>query len=207
MPQSPSRSDDLSSFCATLPQRNHAALAICLIALTACVRHGEQPEDAPNREIIERSRHVDGRMLPVEDENRAYKTGAHESFRGPNARHDPTPQLPADSSRTNLEPTTVCVRLIISEQGDVERVDPLDDRDECHAGVASMNADLLQAVSQQLLDWKFEPAAICTWPEGRHPSVFGGCTGAEQVRPVPVSLFYAFTFEIREGRRLVRQGR
>ena len=189
-------------------QRSHAALAMCLIALTACVRHGQQhEEEARNLEIIERSRHVDQRMLPVENEDQAYKTGAQEAFRGPDARHNPTPQLPADSPRTNLEPTTVCVRLIISEQGDVERVDPLDDRDECRAGVASTNADLLQAVSEQLLNWKFEPAAICTWPEGKHPSVFGGCTGAEQVRPVPVSLFYAFTFEIKEGRRLVREGR
>ena len=146
-------------------------------------------------------------MLTTGDEDETYRPGAQEAFRWPSSRHNPTPHLPEDSVRTSLDPTTVCVRLTISEQGEVERIDPLDDRDECHAGIASANADLVQAVRESLQYWKFEPAAICTWAAGKHPSPFGGCAGADQVRPVPVSLFYAFTFEIREGRRLVREGR
>jgi len=36
------------------------------------------------------------------------------------------------------------------------------------------------------------------------PSDRGDCEGAERVEPVPVSLLYAFTFEIVKGQHVVR---
>lgn len=90
----------------------------------------------------------------------------------------------------------------------MQRVDALDDRDECHAGSAVENADLLQAVRESVLQWTFAPAAVCTWRAGAQPpSEADDCTGAAQVQPVPVSLLYAFTFEIHEGKATVRRDR
>lgn len=182
-----------------------ALMAAC--ALTACA----------SGEVVETSgptRHVDQRMLLPNAAALAtgaatmYEMKAQERFRVPQPLEDSTPRLPEDSPRTTLVPTTVCARIVVTEQGEVLRADPLDDRDECHAGNAPENADLMQAVRGQLLQWKFVPAAICTWPAVAHPpGETEDCAGAESVEPVAVTLMYAFTFEIREGKATVRQRR
>jgi hypothetical protein len=186
--------------------RRLAGITACLLALASCANHGKRTKDAHDLEIIERSRHVDRRMLDSPDATSAYKIDPQQRFRMPRLLEAPLPQLPTDSPRTALPPTTVCVQVILSDQGAVQRVDPLDDRDECHAGLAAANSDLMQAVRERLLEWNFTPAAICSWPEDRQAPLFGGCEGAAQIQSVPVSLMYAFTFEIREGKTVIRQG-
>jgi hypothetical protein len=53
---------------------------------------------------------------------------------------------------------------------------------------------------------EMHPAAICTWPMTvQPPEADNDCTGAENIEAVPVSLMYAFTFEIREGKVVVRR--
>ena len=52
--------------------------------------------------------------------------------------------------------------------------------------------------------WKYSPAAVCHFAPGKVPSDCGDCQGAERVEPVPVSLLYAFTFEIVKGQHVVR---
>lgn len=185
-----------------------AAILGCAL-LAACASRGEMVE------TVERSPRVDQRMLLP---NAAatlpaaamptYELRPQERFRMPQPVADATPRLPADSPRVALAPTTVCVRVVVSALGQVQRVDAHNDRAECVAGVAAENADLLQAVRQQLLGWAFEPAAVCSWSAGMQPPAReGDCTGAQQIQPVPVSLLYAFTFEIREGRASVRKSR
>lgn len=187
------------------------ALAASVLALAACASHGKRIDAA---EGVERSSQVNQRMLlPNATAGAAqaipeYEMRPLESFRMPQALNDATPQLPTDSPRSTLAPTTVCVRAVVSAQGQVQRVDALNDRDECAAGVVAENADLLQAVRQRLLQWTFAPAAVCTWNAGAQASGDDGeCTGAAKIEPVPVSLLYAFTFEIREGKASVRGGR
>jgi hypothetical protein len=182
-----------------------AALAALALALCSC---------ATGEDRIDRSRSVDRRMLQpnasagTASAVSAYEMRPQERFRMPQPLDDASPQLPADSPRAALAPTTVCARVVISERGAVQRVDPLDDRDECRAGVAPENADLMRAVQERLLQWKFTPAAICTWPAtARPPEDAGDCAGAGRIEAVPVSLMYAFTFEIREGKATVRQRR
>ena len=184
------------------------ALAACALALAGCASRGETVAD------VEGSRRVDQRMLlPSASASAAgavssYQLRPQERFRMPRPLDAAMPELPADSPRNALAPTTVCARIVVSEQGAVQRVHPLDDRDECHAGAAMENADLMQAVQERLLQWTFAPAAVCTWDAGSRPATADDdCAGAAKVEAVPVTLLYAFTFEIREGRASVRGGR
>lgn len=188
-----------------------AVTALVLVALMGCASHGERLEAV---EQVVRSRHVDQRMLmPNATAGAAtavatYQMRPQESFRMPQALNDATPQLPTDSPRQSLAPMTICVRAVVSEQGQVQRVDALDDRDECHAGNAAENADLLQTVRDGVLQWTFAPAAVCTWEAGTPAPVNeDDCIGAAKIEPVPVSLLYAFTFEIREGKATVQRNR
>ncbi len=188
--------------------RTITAWIVCAFMLCACASRSMHIEH------IESSQHVNQRMLPPEAGNGSagkithYEMQPQQRFRMPRPRHDVPPRLADDSIRTALEPTTVCVRIIVSETGKVTRVDTLDDRAECREGAMADNADLVQAVREQLLQWTFLPAAVCTWSAGTSPpDESEECTGAERMETVPVTLMYAFTFEIREGRTTVRQHR
>lgn len=187
-----------------------ATAALVVVALAGCASRGQRVEVVDEGE---RGRYVNQRMLlPLASAGASaiptYEMRPQERFRMPQALEDALPQLPSDSPRRTLAPTTVCVRAVVSAQGQVQRVDALDDRDECHAGNAVENADLLQVARESVQQWIFAPAAICTWNAGaRMPKDADDCTGAAKVEPVPVSLLYAFTFEVREGKAIVRKDR
>lgn len=183
------------------------AVLASALALAACASQSERTE---------RSRHVGQRMLqPIDQQGDAadiaptWEKGPNQVFRYPEPIDNTLPSLPADSKRPRLAPTTICVRLEIAETGAVRRVDALDDRAECQAGSLPENADLMQAVRERLLQWTFVPFAVCTWPPDKpaYRDANGGCTGAIKIEPQPVSLLYAFTFEIREGKVVVRRSR
>ncbi|WP_254460600.1 hypothetical protein [Xanthomonas sacchari] len=138
----------------------------------------------------------------------SYRMQPQQVFRMPQPLQAPTPQLPADSPRRSLAATTVCVRVILSAQGAVERSALLDDRPDCSAGAQPQMADLLQAVQEAVAQWQFVPAAICTYADpAQRPAQDGRCDGAQSVQEVPVTLAYAFTFEVRQGKASVQSGR
>ncbi|MFT4197857.1 MAG: hypothetical protein QM601_08110 [Pseudoxanthomonas sp.] len=130
-----------------------------------------------------------------------YEMQPQERFRMPQPLAAATPQLDPTPARATLAPTTVCVHVEIDAQGQVQRVDMLDDRDECHAGAAPQFADLFAATQRALLQWRYRPAAVCTYTaDAQPPEETDDCVGAQRVEEVPVSLMYAFTFEVRQGR-------
>lgn len=93
-----------------------------------------------------------------------------------------------------MPPTTVCAHVIVTADGAVQCVDPMSDRDECAAGLLPDNADLVQAVRTTVLQWRFVPAAMCTFARGvAQPAALDDCTGADSQDPVPVTLSFAFT--------------
>lgn len=137
----------------------------------------------------------------------SYAMQPQQAFRMPLLHDNVDPALPADTARTTLPPTTVCVRVIIDAQGAVQRAEPLLDRAECAAGGEPTNRDLLQAVDRAVLTWQYEPAAICHYREVA-PKRPGDCADAERIEPVPVTLNYAFTFQMERGQmRVKRAGR
>ena len=133
----------------------------------------------------------------------AYTLRPQQAFRMPLLHDNVDPALPADTPRQTLASTTVCVRVIVDAQGAVQRTEPLLDRAECNAGSDAANADLLQAVNTAARTWRYAPAAICYY-RGVAPPHPGDCADADRVEPVPVTLHYAFTFQMERGQVRVR---
>ncbi|MDG2527068.1 hypothetical protein P6166_17075 [Stenotrophomonas sp. HITSZ_GD] len=137
----------------------------------------------------------------------SYALQPQQVFRMPLLHDNVDPTLPGDTTRVDLPPTTVCVRVIIDALGAVQRTEPLLDRAECMAGADPANADLLQAVDRAALTWQYAPAAICHYRD-LAPKRAGDCADAERIEPVPVTLNYAFTFQMTRGQvRVQRAGR
>nr|WP_285235799.1 hypothetical protein [Stenotrophomonas maltophilia] len=133
-----------------------------------------------------------------------YALAASEGYRMPQLHTAPDPVVGERDPRTSLPPTTVCLQVVVDAQGSVERSIPLTDRSECSAGEAPENAPLLQAAQEAVAMWKYSSAAVCHFAAGKVPADSGDCRSAERIEPVPVSLLYAFTFEIVKGRQTVR---
>ncbi len=134
-----------------------------------------------------------------------YQLAASEAFRMPVALQAEDPVLPPDQLGRSLAPTTVCVNVIVDAQGQVQRSEPLVAHSACRAGADAANAGLLQAVVAATTQWRFQPAATCHYPPGRVPPAADDCSGATREENVPVTLAYAFTFEVVEGRAMVRR--
>jgi len=134
-----------------------------------------------------------------------YQLAATESFRMPVAVRDADPVLPSAYAKRSLAATTVCVNVILDAQGRVERSTPLLAHSACGAGSDATNEGLLQAALTATSGWLFEPAAVCHYPAGVQAPSNGDCTHAARIELVPVTLPYAFTFEVVEGRAMVRR--
>lgn len=187
---------------------NACLLVSMAMLMSACATH---PAAAP-REVLTRNANVDQRMLAPEGgaggpaRIERYTLAPTEVFRMPQPQDAGNPELPADSPRQTLAPTTVCARVIVDAQGGVQRVEPLADRDDCAAGTDAASADLVQAMVSKVRQWRFEPAAICHFAADLPPADPQSCEGAQSIEPVPVTLLYAFTFEVEQGRVRVESG-
>lgn len=178
--------------------------AILATALAGCATTTPVIDDPDNRY------NVGQRLLTPEGGGgaagavQAYTLAASETFRMPEPVQSPPPVMPADYARQTLSPTTLCVRVIVAAEGQVERVEPLLEHASCTAGRELEHASLLQASMAAAMQWRFQPAAICHFAPGTVPIAQGNCTGAVKVEDVPVTLLYAFTFEVVKGEARVR---
>lgn len=157
-----------------------------------------------------RRENVDHQRLKVDGGGGAgqvqpYTLKASEGYRMPQLYAAPDPVVGDRDPRRSLAPTTICLQVVVDAEGRVERSLPLTDRDECNAAAAAENTALLDAAQAAVAQWRYSPAAVCHYPAGRVPSDRGDCEGAERIEPVPVSLLYAFTFEIVKGQHTVRR--
>lgn len=134
-----------------------------------------------------------------------YRLGPTEAYRMPQLHTAPPPVLGDADPRRELAPTRICLQLVVDAAGNVERSLPLTDRADCDAGKAAVNAALVTAAQQAVAQWRFSPAALCHFEAGKKPRNEGDCEGADRIEPIPVSLLYAFTFEIVKGRQSVRR--
>lgn len=134
----------------------------------------------------------------------AYTLKPGEGYRMPQLYAAPDPVLGERDPRRELPPTTVCLQVVVSADGAVERSAPLSDRSECVAGGAPENRVLVEAAQDAVAMWRYSPAAVCHFAAGRAPADSSDCREAERVEPVAVSLFYAFTFEIVHGQHTVK---
>jgi len=184
-----------------------SSAALVALASGCATQPAAGPEDATVHNT-----NVDQRMLPPDSPGGSgakaerYTLAPSEVFRMPQPQDVGNPELPADSPRQTLAPTTVCARVIVNAEGSVQRAESLADRDDCAASSDAANADLVQAMLAKVQQWRFEPAAVCHFAADRPPQDDQNCDGAQTVEPVPVTLLYAFTFEVEQGRVHVETG-
>jgi hypothetical protein len=146
---------------------------------------------------------VDQRLLLPESAGR-YEMAAHQAFVYPVPIDTAGPAFPSTGMPRELPAFTLCVAFVVDDRGMATQVVPLH-----QAGCADGAAQplLRDAALAAVAGWTFEPAMFCDYPDAksRDRDWNGhGCAGERvQARVVPVSLAYAFTFEIREGRQRV----
>ena len=147
---------------------------------------------------------VDQRMILPQSDNR-YELDPRQAFIYPSPLENPSPAFPDSFNQSDLPPTVVCVRLSISEQGAVKDATALHQEGECGSQATDISRHLEQAVLATLRQWHFEPASICTYPDltsKEKDKNETGCNGeGVTATQVAVSLAYAFTFEIANGKR------
>lgn len=149
---------------------------------------------------------VNQRMVLPQSDNR-YELDPRQAFIYPSPLENPAPAFPESFTQSDLPPTVVCVRLSISEQGAVSDVAALHQQGECDSQATDISGQLEQAVLTALRQWRFQPASICTYPDlasKEQDKNETGCNGeGATAAQVAVSLGYAFTFEIANGKRKV----
>lgn len=150
---------------------------------------------------------VDKRLILPEGATR-YEIAAHQAFVYPVPLQNPMPVFPMDYAPRELEATTICVSFIVDVEGMIADLKPLS-----QAGCAPPDSlpALRDAVLSAMADWRFKPAMFCDYPDADtrdHDWTGEGCAGEQvEARVLPVSLAYAFTFEVRNGKHRVSSAR
>lgn len=146
---------------------------------------------------------VEQRMLLPASAAR-YDMAAHQAFVYPAPMDNAAPSFPLGEMPRELAPVTLCVGFVVDGEGRATEVSPL-----LQPGCADPQSQpaLRDAALAAVSTWRFQPALFCDYSDAatRDRDWNGhGCAGAVvQSRVVPVSLAYAFTFEIREGRQRI----
>ncbi|WP_447940529.1 energy transducer TonB [Pseudoxanthomonas mexicana] len=146
---------------------------------------------------------VDQRLLLPDSAGR-YEMAAHQAFVYPVPIDTAGPAFPLAGMPRELPAFTLCVAFVVDDKGRTTQVVPLR-----QAGCVDGDTQplLRDAALSAVAAWTFEPAMFCDYPDAmsRDRDWNGyGCAGERvQARVVPVTLAYAFTFEIREGRQRV----
>lgn len=168
-----------------------ALAAACLLAACASTGGPVAPDHSTG---------VGQRMIQPEGSAR-YDMSSHQAFVMPLPEANPAPVFPAGYPLQDLSSTTVCTSLVVGADGGVRDVTPLD-APGCQAPGQVPEA-FGEAVRAAVSGWRFSPAMFCTYPDAatRDRDWTGqGCAGAvTTAEAVPVTLAWAFTFEVRHG--------
>ena len=178
--------------------RHITLLAALTIGLTACITPTRAPLDDPREGQVgfaEVDSAVPSDIRLVLADNERYQPPLPDAA-------NPAPEYPAHLLAHHLPPQAVCVRLSIDEYGAVTATAPVDQGPDCTLGMDVESAFYAAAVAA-VMQWRFEPAFRCVFPEGSAPDMGCGFIDTQEV-PQAVSLTYRFVFEQVDGKGQVR---
>lgn len=180
--------------------RGHAVMLVVLM-LAGCATQPAKEQASSSFNLNQHRQMLTPESSGGGGEIQPYQLAVTEGFRMPVAVSADDPVLPLEYAKRSLDATTVCVNVILDAQGRVERSAPLLAHSACGAGSDTANAGLLQAALAATSGWLFEPAAVCHYAAGVAAPLNGDCSTASRIEAVA----YAFTFEVVEGRAMVRR--
>jgi hypothetical protein len=126
----------------------------------------------------------------------------NENFLPPLAEPDNRPPVyPAELLAQRLPPQAVCLRVSVSEEGEVSSSSPFVRPPDCAALDAAAQL-FLGAAQIAVSAWRYDPAVRCVFERGPRPD-YPTCVGARET-PQAVSLTYRFVFEQQNGHGSVR---
>ena len=150
---------------------------------------------------------VEQRLILPEGGKR-YEMADNQAFVFPLGQGNQSPGFPGDFGERDLPTTTLCAKFVVTSDGAVRDAAMLDDPGCIDPATQPL---LAAAVLEAVSAWRFEPAVFCDYPDAatRDRDWNGkGCAGdAVEAKPVAVTLAYAFTFEVRNGRRQIGAAR
>lgn len=174
------------------------------ITLSACAAPQLKPS---HQDATTYSGQVNSQLVHAVGDPNQYRLLANEVFIYPDSIDTEPPTLPASRLSKNLEKTILCVRIAITEQGNVSHVEPAYGVAPCQSGFRTELEDIEQLALARTREWMFFSPGICTYPDKQTPpytqSEFRCREKGGSYRTAPVTLTYAFSFEVREGKQTV----
>lgn len=178
-----------------------ASACLLLAALLGACASSAPPSPSPGTG-------VDLRMIEPAAGSR-YEPASHQAFVMAQPLHLPEPVFPQAYLGDGPLPATLCAAVVIDESGVVARTH-LVAAPECMPP-EQVPVVLESAVREAVLAWRFRPAMLCTYADAatRERDWTGrGCAGAvQEARRLPLSLAWAFTFELQDGQPRVSSAR
>jgi len=187
----------------TLLRGGFAAALAAVLTMAGCASQQRV------RQAVETRQGAVGMQVDAPGDEGAHRLNAGESARPPAffERDQPLPVYPADQLARSLGPVTVPVLLSIDEQGHLSDVSFAGDTAPTQDCAASCIERFRAAVRGALAEWSFGPLEVLGFVDGPDED---GDGEADSVRRAVVatraySLRLRFTFELKEGRGIVRR--
>jgi hypothetical protein len=167
------------------------------LVLTGCTSAVQEPEPASirNGEVG-----VEDLTATIASSARIVLAG-NENFLPPLAEPDNRPPVyPAELLAQRLPPQAVCLRVSVSEKGEVSSSSPFVRPPDCAA--LDPAAQPFMHAQVAVSAWRYDPAVRCVFEHRPRPD-YPTCVDARET-PQAVSLTYRFVFEQQNGHGSVR---
>ncbi|HEX5755834.1 MAG TPA: hypothetical protein VFY12_05725 [Arenimonas sp.] len=168
-----------------------AALALAALASAGCSSRSRGVMPAPDTDV--------GVALIVPTGAERMQLQANQAFQMAFPVHDPLPDYPVGLIAAGHDEIAVCVDIVITAEGTLDRATSLFAQPQCPLDANSLPEPFVSATLAAVRQWRFVPAEVCRFPEG--VEVNRECIGEDvTLHPVPIRMGLVFTFRLVDGR-------
>jgi len=165
--------------------------ALLIAALSSCAKNTKHNVDM-------------NMILPPSAEH--MKLPEDQTFLMPSPISEQMPDYPSELVSRSLGDITACAEIVIEHSGLVSSVTPLYEIPDCPLSKQEIDARFSSAVTEALLTWTFTHPATCSFAAGVEKT--DDCSGPGVIiTPVAIKLAFVFTFQVSNGRTMVKKKR